>query len=203
MPDQQETALAKPSLSTRLSAVLAIIIVLYPFIVYFGFRYSGPRLLAAVLIGMFTVRLILSGNIDSKNHFSTNLRLIAGAGAVLAIFSFIGNSPNAMLYYPVIVNALLLVFFVHSLSNPPTVIERFARLRQKDLPQHAIAYTRKATIAWAAFFLVNGSIALYTVLASSLEVWTLFNGLVSYILIGCMFVVEYAIRSMVKRRNPK
>ena len=39
-----------------------------------------------------------------------------------------------MLYYPVLVNGVLLIAFGGSLFFPPTVVERIARLRDKDLP---------------------------------------------------------------------
>lgn len=153
------------------------------------------------LIGLFAVRLVLLGRGEKANQFSKNIRIMAGTGIVLSVLSFFYDSPNAMLYYPVVVNALLLSLFVHSLIRPPPIIERFARMREKNLPQYAVDYTRKATIAWAVFFLLNGSISLYTVLASSMELWTLFNGLISYILVGCMFLGEFIIRSLVRRRN--
>ena len=67
-----------------------------------------------------------------------------------------------MLYYPAIVNGVLLVVFGGSVLYPPTVVERIARLREGALPAEAVRYTRRVTIAWVVFFVSNGGIALYT-----------------------------------------
>ena len=78
------------------------------------------------------------------------------------------------------------------------MIERFARIQEPDLDHEGVIYTRKVTIAWCLFFLSNGLIALYTVFYSSIEIWTLYNGFVSYILMGLFFAVEYLIRLKVR-----
>ena len=50
------------------------------------------------------------------------------------------------------------------------------------------------------FFALNGAAALYTARFTPLETWALYNGLIAYLLIGAVFAVEFAIRSVVKRR---
>lgn len=44
------------------------------------------------------------------------------------------------------------------------------------------------------FFLVNGAIALFTALYSSDKIWALYNGLISYGLMGMLFVGEWLVR---------
>jgi uncharacterized membrane protein len=171
--------------------------------VYFGIRIAGQQWLAVILIGVFAARFVILRRNKHRNRLGSSLHLLAAAGIVLAITSIVAESPNAMLYYPVIANLLLLYVFVFSLFRPPTVIEFFARIQEKNLEPSAVAYTRRATIAWAIFFAVNGSISLFTVLGASLETWAVYNGLVSYILIGCMFLMEFFIRSRYRFRNSK
>ena len=48
--------------------------------------------------------------------------------------------------------------------------------------------------------MLNGAAALYTARFTPLETWALYNGLIAYLLIGAVFAVELAIRSVVKRR---
>ena len=102
--------------------------------------------------------------------------------------------------YPVVVNLVLLGVFAISLWRSPTVIERLARLQTPDLPSHAIAYTRKVTWVWCGFFVVNGSIAAATVLASE-QVWAFYNGFLSYIAMGVLMGGEYLVRLRVQRRH--
>jgi uncharacterized membrane protein len=96
------------------------------------------------------------------------------------------------------VNGLLLAVFVASLVHPPSAIERVARLQDPDLPEYAVAYTRRVTQVWCGFFLGNGLVALYTAIHSPLEIWTLYNGLIAYLLMGIVFAAEYAVRLRVR-----
>jgi uncharacterized membrane protein len=110
------------------------------------------------------------------------------------------DSSGAVRYYPVLVNAALLVVFAASLVSPPSVIERIARLRDPELRPAAVVYTRRVTIVWTVFFVLNGGAAFYTARFATLEAWALYNGLIAYVLIGALFAVELAIRTALKSR---
>jgi len=93
----------------------------------------------------------------------------------------------------------MLLLFGLSLVYPPSIIERFARIREPSLPDAVIQYTKRVTQVWCVFFVVNGTIALVTSLYASDEVWTLYNGLIAYILMGVLFAAEYLFRLRFKR----
>jgi uncharacterized membrane protein len=103
--------------------------------------------------------------------------------------------------YPFLMNVLTLGLFAYSLVYPPSMVERIARITEPDLPPEAIGYTRRVTQVWCGFFILNGSIALYTTLWSSQEVWSLYNGVIAYLLMGVMFGGEYLIRLRFRRRH--
>lgn len=105
---------------------------------------------------------------------------------------------SAAKLYPVIINFGLLGWFGRSLVRPPSAIEALARLTEPDLPDYAVNYTRRVTWTWCGFFLVNGLVALYTALFSSFEIWTLYNGLIAYLLMGTLFAVEFLVRRRVR-----
>jgi uncharacterized membrane protein len=48
---------------------------------------------------------------------------------------------------------------------------------------------------------MNGLIACYTAFFTSLETWTLYNGLIAYILMGLLFAGEYVVRLRVQKLN--
>jgi uncharacterized membrane protein len=102
--------------------------------------------------------------------------------------------------YPVLVNAVLLGVFAYSLIFPPSMIERFARMSEPNLPAQAIGYTRRVTQIWCVFFGINGAIALMTALCASPAIWTLYNGLIAYLLMGLLLAGEYVIRRRFKRQ---
>lgn len=91
--------------------------------------------------------------------------------------------------------------FSYSLISPPPIIERIARKREPDLPPHAVTYTRCVTQLWCLFFVVNGSIALATALWASPVIWSLYNGVISYVLMGLLLAGEYLVRYYFKRRH--
>jgi uncharacterized membrane protein len=101
--------------------------------------------------------------------------------------------------YPVLVSLSLLAVFAFSLKSPPTVPELFARLRHVELPPHAVAYCQKVTLLWCCFFVVNAAVALCTVFLSR-EAWVLYNGLISYLIVGSIMAGEYGYRLRYMRR---
>jgi uncharacterized membrane protein len=177
------------------------LLVLYPIAAYFSLRSLQPGWLAGLLIAASVVRLIAAR--ASGTPLTLQLLLVPLGGIALALFSLLRAAPDAMLYYPAVCNGALLCVFAYSVLNPPTVVERIARLKDGPLTPEAQRYTRRVTIAWIAFFVGNGGIALYTALRASLDTWALYNGLIAYLLIGAMFGAEWLVRSRVLAASRK
>lgn len=187
------------ALRAGLSLLVAGALLLYPLLMYVSESRLGVQWMAIGVIAVCVLRLAVSRfgtpSLDARAVFGTRELLLICCGAIaLALVSLLRGSSSAMLYYPVLVNGVMLVAFGGSLFSPQTVVERIARLRDKDLPAQAIPYLRRVTAAWCVFFVSNGAIALYTATASSFETWALYNGLIAYILIGAMFAGEFLIR---------
>lgn len=105
-----------------------------------------------------------------------------------------------MLLYPVFVSVSLFCVFCYSLFQDKSLITKLAiRMSKEPLPDYAIKYTWYATLAWCVFFAINASISTYTVILGSIQFWTLYNGFISYILIGLMMLSEIIIRIVVRR----
>ncbi|HEV2613448.1 MAG TPA: hypothetical protein VGV92_01935 [Gammaproteobacteria bacterium] len=104
-------------------------------------------------------------------------------------------------FYPVLINIFMLVLFAQSLMFPPTIIERIARKTEKTFPPEAVLYTRRVTQVWCVFFIINGTISLITIFWASPKVWSLYNGVISYLLMGLLFGSEYLVRLSFKRRH--
>ncbi|TAK91862.1 MAG: hypothetical protein EPO06_03965 [Burkholderiaceae bacterium] len=170
---------------------------LYPAIVYFGLQSGqwGPRQIGVLLLFMAAARLFLRGRQRPVDGWLILLPLLVALPALLF------NQPIWVLLYPALVSALFLSVFALSLVRPPTAIETIARLRTPDLSATAVDYTRKVTQAWCFFFAGNGLIALMTALFASHAVWALYNGAISYGLMGLMFAGEWLIRRHVMARE--
>ena len=124
---------------------------------------------------------------------------ISAGGIVLAGAGLLRGTAEAMLYYPTLVNLVLLIVFVHSLIYPPAVITRLARIREPDLPPAGVRYTRNVTVVWSVFFLLNGSASIFTAIWTTAETWTLYNGFIAYVLIGALFGGEWLVRARVMK----
>ena len=179
-----------------INITLIVLTLLYPFAVYFSLEHIEPRYLALLLAVLFGLRFLWVRKGQAQRQ---SLWLLATVG-LFALLVFVSNSESGLLFYPVLINLLMFTGFAWTLFQPPPMIERFARLSKPDLPEYAIAYTRKLTVIWCAFFLFNALVAAYTALFCSLAVWSLYNGLIAYCLVGLLFIIEYPIRLLVERR---
>jgi uncharacterized membrane protein len=92
------------------------------------------------------------------------------------------------------VNAILLSVFVSSLYRTQTIVEKIARLKDQRFSDLDIPYARKVTLAWAVFFTINGCVAFITVLMEDKFYWSIYNGAISYVLMGLMFAGEFYCR---------
>jgi len=173
----------------------------YPLLVYWGLSRFDVRVVAAALLALAGVRLALAKGWARQAAQS----LLPAAFALVAIClgALVLDDPRWLLYYPFLINLTLLATFALTLVKPPAMIERFARLAEPDLPEAGVAYCRKVTVAWCLFFIVNGAAALATALIGDMKVWTLYNGLISYLLMAVFFVVEYILRRRVRRRHER
>jgi len=181
------------------SILTGVSIAVYPVLVYLGLTYWNLRGFSLVIVAVFVLRIVAirfnDGN--ARQVLRGALVVMSVVGFCLAAMSFFQGSDDAILLYPVTVNCLLFLVFFFSLLRPPSIIERIARIRDAELTDNAVAYTRKVTVVWTIFFAANGLMALYTAVAAPLEIWTLYNGAVAYILIGLIFSIEYCWRTFV------
>lgn len=185
------------SIPRRITAiVVAILGILYPVLVYFGLSSYAPRYILLLLLAVIIVRAALF--VASKKYLQAGLALLV---AIIVGSAGIASEIVAIRFYPVIVAATLAAIFTVSLFSGMPIIERFARLREDDLDDYAQNYTRNLTKVWIGFFIVNGMIAAWTALYASLETWTLYNGLISYILVGILFVGEWPVRKWMRSRH--
>ncbi|AEF43968.1 hypothetical protein SerAS12_0816 [Serratia sp. AS12] len=182
----------------RLLQILTwLLLLLYPLAVWAGLTRWGTTILAPLLAAVFALRLlVLRGNLHRHMWLG---KALAGVGILLALASWGLKQTHWLLYYPVLVNVLLLLLFAYSLFSPPTVVERLARITEPQLGATGVAYTRRVTQVWCGFFIVNGAIALATCLSDDIALWTLYNGGISYLLMGALMGIEWIVRKRIRR----
>ena len=158
----------------------------YPFAVYWGLGRFSTRIMIAGLLALLGLRLT-----RAQNGRGRLPELIAATGVILIA----ARSPLVGLRaYPILISLTLASIFGYSLLRPPTIIEQIVRFRRPLMPPQIIPYLRKVTIVWTGFFLLNATISAATLASGDLKLWALYNGLLSYLLIGALMLGEFVIR---------
>ncbi|GAB4354746.1 MAG: hypothetical protein ACPW60_01380 [Methylohalobius sp. ZOD2] len=170
--------------------VLVLLTLAYPILIYFSLQRFDPRWLLAVLAALLGLRGVWAG-----------WGVMGWGPALVALGLMAWGRQLSVMLYPVLINGFFLLWFAVSLIRPPSIIERLARLSDPDLPPEGVRYTRRVTWVWSGFFLLNGSVAAITVALGNLELWTFYNGLLAYLLMGLLMAVEYWVRRRMKRVN--
>ncbi|EJG1668312.1 hypothetical protein [Vibrio parahaemolyticus] len=182
-----------------LTGLSAIVLFAYPFAVYFGIDKFGLNLVGGLLIAALLLRLFVA-NKTPLQEFKF-LALTTGAvGILLVVLGMVFKQHGWLKFYPVVVNVCMLCVFAFSLKQPQSIIERLARLQEPELPPSGVAYTRKVTMVWCVFFVLNAAFALYTCFLP-VKTWTLYNGLISYLLAGSLFAGEWIVRQFVRKEH--
>lgn len=103
-------------------------------------------------------------------------------------------------FYPPLCNGFVFIVFFISLFTKETVIQKIAKACGDRLDKPAWIYTRNLTYIWCFFMFINLLISTWTIFQSD-KIWILYNGCISYILIGALFGGEYVVRTIFRKRN--
>ncbi|WP_203249868.1 hypothetical protein [Cysteiniphilum marinum] len=192
------------SLRSLTTLIIAIAILLYPFVIFFGIQFLSVQGLSLIILCLFGLRAIFNHKNDHSIMPKYALFTLSGIGIAISLLGMLSLNIIFIKLYPVAMNLAFLGIFITSLFAKENIIYQFAKKTSRQpLPHFVSAYTRKVTIAWCVFFLLNALVSCYSALFSSLHVWTIYNGLISYILIGAFFVCEFVVRIFIKRKNSK
>jgi uncharacterized membrane protein len=175
-------------------AAFILCIALYPFIVYFGLQVLPPSFFGLVLVVLLAMRYGVL--LPNERPILLPVLLIFAVYAVVAV---VLQSRQMLLYYPALVNFCLCTVFVGSLRQGEPLLLRIVRARGMPVSRHGPAYLFRLTAIWAGFFAANGAASIWTA-TLSIELWTLYNGLVSYFLVAVLVGGEWLFRRHFKRR---
>lgn len=171
----------------------------YPLLVFLALSRFEPRTVALLVLALFALRAATQGS-ESILALVRALGFPMLAVAAVVAATIVWNDPLGLLLIPTFISVALLTTFGLSLRAEQSMIERFARLQVDTLSPQEIAYCRRVTLVWCVFFVVNGAVALGLALRESLGAWTLYTGLVSYLVIGALLASEYVYRHWRFRR---
>lgn len=176
-----------------LKGMVVIGLILYPFLVGYSLAHGQYVWVSSLLIVLGVLRLFSRGN--------ALLLPLTGFAILCGSLSLILKDQAWLKMYPVFMSVGALIIFASTLMKPPSMIERFARLAEPNLPEAGVIWTRQVTVVWCVFFVLNALIALATVLFASMQTWVLYNGFISYMLMGLLLLGEFILRKRQQRLN--
>ncbi|HEY3984555.1 hypothetical protein [Cedecea sp.] len=176
-----------------------LLLLAWPGIIWLGLAHNSLHWLLPLMALLLFVRFRQTRRQAGPLRIVT--QVVAVAGIVLCAASYLLKTHQLLLFYPVVVNSVMLAVFGGSLWSAMPIVERLARLRDPELPETAVRYTRRVTQIWCLFFIANGSIALFTALYGDMALWTAWNGMIAYLLMGTLMAGEWLVRRRVIKRE--
>jgi uncharacterized membrane protein len=184
-----------PDWRTALAAVAGLA---YPFLVYWVLAGQHPWLgLLITLVALLGLCMCLRG---------AWARCVAIVGTfALAAVTLAFSSPTILLFLPpVCVNLGLAWFFGRTLApGREALITRFARLEHPQPDIQRMAYTRRLTGIWAAFFLLMAAVSTALAASGAHEAWVWFTAVGNYICVAALFALEYVFRRRTFRSDDR
>ncbi len=165
-----------------------------PWVLYLTLSQDRIDIAAATLVGWVILRSLPTLVTAQRAQLAAALRLPAIA-LVFALLGWIFERGWMLLVLPSATQAAFGATFLRSLRSTP-LVEHFARMVKPRLSAGEIAHCRVWTALWGIYLILVAAVGLVFARLASLEVWTLYTGVVSYGLIGLLFAVEYTIRKV-------
>jgi len=179
-----------------LRTALALALACYPLLVYFLLDRLAYGYLIIAFGGLLMLRILLMPGLDR-----TPTALGLCAVAVFCAIALLDQALTLLKLYPLLLNLGAAAYASYTLSHPPSAIERLSVLLGMQIQGPAVVYTRRLTMVWTGFFLLNAAVAAYTALLAPMSTWAWYNGLVSYVLIALLIALEYPVRLWYRKRH--
>ena len=167
-----------------------ILTLLYPFVIFFALQKGfSLRFMALFLCVVFVSNFL-------RSEIKSFVFLFCGLGFI--VFLLLMDNFLFLKLYPVLMNLLFATFFIISLldGHEPVVVKIAGKMGYDMRNCASFSYAKKATIAWSLFLTVNTIVSFITVFMSD-TIWMVYNGFISYLLMGIMMLGEYIVRRRV------
>ena len=172
----------------------------YPFVVYAAAGHLPGRVLVLAGLAVLAARMLVLRRMPALAGWMAPL---AAGAAVLAVLAAT-DPPWAAQAYPVVMSLAAAAAFAASLLRGPSLVTRMAmgQAARTGVPLDARGqrYTWWVSALWAGVLTANAAVAAWLGACGSLAAWTLWTGLLSYLLMGGVFAGEWLVRRWLIRR---
>ena len=170
------------------SIIVTCLFLAYPYLVYRGIDSGRVWLAPAIFSGIYLLQAFFAPRVTIKIYKAS-----VAVGLLLGAYYLQTLTAKMM---PVLIQLMLMFFFGRTLlkGKGPSLIESFVRLEFPEFPPGVSDYCRQLTILWTGFFAFNAIMCVALALWGSDFWWTLFNGVVIYLMIALLMIGEYVYR---------
>ncbi len=178
----------------------AAVVAVYALIAHYSSANDGQVGAWAAVVALAPVVLAAAG-FARRNAYGALIWLAAAVVAGLLAWAWPWLQRHvAWLYFlqHVGVNgALGLLFGVTLIAPRQPLCTAIAALLHPRMTPLVARYTRQVTVAWTIFFTAMVGVSVILFAAAPVEVWSVFANLLTFPLVGLMFVVENEVRKRV------
>ena len=179
-----------PNSRSFVPVILAVLGAAYPLVVYLLLGRVPALAIVLMALALVGARLGMVRGAAATRFLAPVLIVVALSTCGLTL----ADATLAALAYPILMSLGMAAAFGFSLRDGPSLIELFASLTTPDPGPAARLYMRKLTMVWAVFLTANAMISGITLAWGDMAIWVLYNGLISYILMGALFAGDILLR---------
>ena len=168
--------------------VITCLFLAYPFLIYKGIESGMVWIAPAIFSALFLRQSFLAKNAGAKVFKACiAIALILGAYYMQTFTAKV---------LPVLIQLMLMYFFGRTLfkDKGPSFIESFVRLQFPEFPSAIARFCRQLTFIWTVFFAINTMIITVLAIWGAEFWWSLYNGVLIYLLMGLLVMIEYIYR---------
>jgi uncharacterized membrane protein len=200
----------------NLKGLLGLVALFYPLVVFLSvvvFDVKPNHLSLFICLFGIAYFVIVVTNPEQKKlamFISPLLLILIGIAGYCLDMPFVqrlvpgaaGKTNYIIKLYPVFANTAYFILFFTTMLFPPTLVFDIAVLFDKrtnsaEARKPMEAFSMRASVVWCIFFVIDGVIAVFTVFLRfgdpKLEtfIWGIYNGLITYILMATIAVVQF------------
>jgi uncharacterized membrane protein len=191
----------------RAKFLFGLIAVLYPALVFCALViFQLPiRYLSIGIIVFAVIYSVINGRHYRGKHTAA-LFISPAILCAIGAASLFSDSRLILKLYPALADLAYITILLTSFLFPPPFafyfIDIFDKSMKTKFPQKQFErYCFRATLAWCVFFLVDGIVAVFTARGCSDVVWGIYNGGISYVIMGILFIGEFIILKSVEKKH--
>lgn len=176
-----------------MTMALTLMLLSYPLLSHWFIQQGKPQY-AVYLLGIWAgIFALVSIFRQGKPQAAAVIALML---AIVLIMLPHWQGVNLLQLMPVLLNVLLAVLLAHSLGKGrvPLITRLATVMRGGEMPTKVEAYTRRVTQLWCLLFFTMATVALLLAVFASLESWSLFANVLTYVFIAGFIVGEFVFR---------